>query len=79
MTLREKFTEILYKQSQDDSECLRIRFENIDKVIDSQKDIADEFAIGFANWIRVCKLKGRPYDFENIKELLIIYKEEKEL
>jgi hypothetical protein len=50
MTLKEKFTEILYKQSQDDSECLRIRFENIDKVIDSQKDIADEFAIGFAVW-----------------------------
>ena len=41
--------------------------------------IADEFAIGFADWIRVCKLKGRPYDFENIKELLEIYKDEKDL
>jgi hypothetical protein len=41
--------------------------------------ITDEFAIGFAEWIRVCKLKGRPYDFENIKELLQIYKEEKDL
>ena len=41
--------------------------------------IADEFAIGFADWIRVCKLKGRPYDFDNIKELLEIYKDEKEL
>ena len=40
--------------------------------------IAEEFAIGFADWIRVCKLKGRPYDFENIKELLEIYKDEKE-
>ena len=40
---------------------------------------ADEFAIGFADWIRVCKLKGRPYDFENIKELLEIYKDEKDL
>jgi hypothetical protein len=44
-----------------------------------EKQQQDEFAIGFANWIRVCKLKGRPYDFENIKELLIIYKEEKGL
>ena len=41
--------------------------------------IADEFAIGFVDWIRVCKLKGRPYDFENIKELLEIYKDEKDL
>ena len=41
--------------------------------------IAEEFAIGFADWIRVCKLKGRPYDFENIKELLEIYKDEKDL
>ena len=42
-------------------------------------DLADEFAIGFAEWIRVCKLKGRSYDFDNIEELLTIYKEEKEL
>ena len=41
--------------------------------------IAEEFAIGFADWIRVCKLKGRPYDFDNIKELLEIYKDEKDL
>jgi hypothetical protein len=41
--------------------------------------IADDFAIDFADWIRVCKLKQRPYDFENVRELLEIYKEEKEL
>jgi len=41
--------------------------------------IADEFATGFADWIRVCKLKGRPYDFDNTKELLEIYKDEKDL
>ena len=66
MTLKEKFKEILtaFWISNWEDEC---------------EVIADEFAIGFANWIRVCKLKGRPYDFENIKELLIIYKEEKEL
>jgi len=79
MTLKEKFKERLYNQSHDDSECLRIKFENIDKVIDSQEKITDEFATGFADWIRVCKLKGRPYDFDNIKELLEIYKDEKDL
>ena len=51
MSLKEKFTKILYTQSHDDAYCLRIRFENIDKVIDSQEKIADEFAIGFAEWL----------------------------
>ena len=41
--------------------------------------IADEFAIEFADWIRVCILKRRSYDFENIEKLLEIYKEEKDL
>ena len=66
MTLKEKFKEILTAFWINDWE-------------DECEKIANEFAIGFANWIRVCKLKGRPYDFENTKELLIIYKEEKGL
>jgi hypothetical protein len=41
--------------------------------------IAEDFAIGFADWIRVCKLKERSYDFDNIEELLKTYKEEKGL
>lgn len=44
-----------------------------------EKQQQDEFAIGFADWVRVCKLKQRPYDFDNIKELLEIYKDEKGL
>ena len=66
MTLKEKFEEILiaFWTSEWESEC---------------EQVADEFAIGFADWIRVCKLKGRPYDFDNIKELLEIYKDEKDL
>ena len=66
MTLKGKFEEILiaFWTSEWESEC---------------EKVADEFAIGFADWIRVCKLKGRPYDFENIKELLEIYKDEKDL
>ncbi len=50
MSLKERFTKILYTQSHDDAHCLRIRFENIDKVIDSQEKIADEFAIEFTEW-----------------------------
>jgi hypothetical protein len=66
MTLKEKFEEILisFWTSEWESEC---------------EKTADEFAIGFADWVRVCKLKQRPYDFENIKELLEIYKDEKDL
>jgi len=66
MTLKEKFKEILTAFWINDWE-------------DKCEKIADEFAIGFADWIRVCKLKGRPYDFDNTKELLEIYKDEKDL
>jgi hypothetical protein len=87
MTLKEKFTERLYNQSHDDIECLKIRFENIDKVLNSQVKIADEFAIGFAEWVR----KETYYEhltkefiykrnvYESEKELLEIYKKEKRL
>lgn len=66
MTLKEKFEEILiaFWTSEWECEC---------------EKVADEFAIGFADWIRVCKLKQRPYNFDNIKELLEIYKDEKDL
>ena len=66
MTLKEKFEEILiaFWTNEWESEC---------------EKVTDEFAIGFADWIRVCKLKCRPYDFDNIKELLEIYKDEKGL
>jgi hypothetical protein len=57
----------------------QIEIKVLNEVIDSLLHQQDEFAIGFADWIRVCKLKGRPYDFENIKELLEIYKKEKGL
>jgi len=44
-----------------------------------EKQQQDDFAIVFAEWIRVCKLKVRPYNFDNTKELLEIYKDEKGL
>lgn len=63
MTLKEKLTE---------------SFINGTSVKEIEK-IADEFAIGFADWVRVCKLKQRPYNFDDVKELLKIYKKEKGL
>ena len=84
MTLKEKFTERLYNQSHDDSECLRIRFENIDKVINSQEKIADEFTIGFAEWIiqllcsHIDSLAHQLYTDNDVTQLLEIYKKEKE-
>ena len=79
MTLKEQFKERLYNQSHDDSECLRIRFENIDKVIDSQEKIADEFAIGFAEWLITIYNEDIIYDAYSKEELLEIYKKENDL
>jgi hypothetical protein len=79
MTLKEKFKERLYNQSHDDSECLRIRFENIDKVVDSQEKIADEFAIEFAEWLLTIYNEDIIYDAYSKKQLLEIYKRENEL
>ena len=86
MTLKEKFKERLYNQSHDDSECLRIKFENIDKFIDSQEVTADEFAIEFAEWLGTNNYKKYSNGWANIftkatseKELLEIYKKEEGL
>jgi len=74
MTLKEKITDEYIWTTEPIMDAEEVS-ESVDKMI----VIADEFAIGFADWIRVCKLKGRPYDFDNIKELLGIYKDEKDL
>jgi hypothetical protein len=91
MTLKEKFKERLYNQSHDDSECLRIKFENIDKVIDSQEKIADDYVIEFTEWMNKTEnrlgyheAKNEWYHFDSgkwitTKELLEIYKKEKGL
>lgn len=79
ITLKEKFEEIedLGRYSEHGYSAWST------KVLNKQSTqcvkIADDYAIEFADWIRVCKLKQRPYDFENIKKLLEIYKEEKDL
>jgi len=70
MTLKEKFRHYLTGHLSDEKT-------EVDAKIAT--DIANEFAIGFAYWIRACILKGRPYDFDNIQLLLLIYKEEQGL
>jgi hypothetical protein len=71
MTLKSKFLKLYHK--------FAISDEWEGSLEDDAVKIADDFAIGFAEWIRVCKRKGRPYDFDNTKQLLKMYKIEKEL
>jgi hypothetical protein len=74
MTLKEKFEQWFINDEEDE------HYEGmVNKVAIEHEQIADEFAIDFADWIRVCQLKRRSYDFDNIEELLTIYKEEKGL
>ena len=67
--------ELCYEYSEDDLDLEPTEWHAADCLV----KIFDVYASEFADWIRVCKLKGRSYDFDNIKELLTIYKEEKEL
>ena len=62
MTLKEKFKEILTAFW-------------IDNWEDESIKLADEFAIGFAEWL----IKRETKYFESLKELLEIYKKEKGL
>ena len=71
MTPKEKFEKI---------KCYDTRpIDLSDSQVKECEKIVDEFAIEFANWIRVCKLKQRPYDFDDVQQLLEIYKKEKSL
>ncbi len=91
MTLKDELLENLYKESHDDSECLRIKFENIDVVLNNNVSIADKFAIGFAEWCVKYRDKNRNVNGEMLhakskyddtyltRELLEIYKKEKGL
>lgn len=74
MTLKEKFQQWFINDEEDE------HYEGMVELVSIEHErIADEFAIGFADWIRVCILKRRDYDFENIEKLLEIYKDEKDL
>jgi hypothetical protein len=67
--------ELCYEYSEDNLDLEPTEWHAADCLV----KIFDVYAIEFAEWIRVCKLKGRSYDFDNIEELLTIYKKEKGL
>ena len=72
MTLNDELLENLYRNSHDDSECLKIKFEDIDVVLKGSEQIAEDFAIGFGEWL----FAGAEKD---IKGLLERYKKQKGL
>jgi len=65
MTLKEKFKEVLINPIWQMT------------MIDKQMEIADDFAIGFAEWC--LKIKFEPIENISVKRLLEIYKKEKGL
>lgn len=68
MTLNEKFKEVLINPIWQMT------------MIDKQMEIAEEFAIGFAEWCVESEGKDyNKYKYRNRKELLEIYKKEKGL
>ena len=66
MTLKEKFSLILMQFWASDWEC-------------QCEQIADEFAIGFAEWLLIIYNEDIIYDAYSKEELLEIYKKENEL
>lgn len=88
--MKKELIEILYNKSQDDSECLRIKFEDIDKVVDLQEKIIEDFSIKFVKWnsygYKYLKNRGwfaTSYQLEmgiflSSKELLEMFKKEYE-
>lgn len=77
MTLNDELLENLYRNSHDDSECLKIKFENINVVLKGSEQIAQDFAIGFAEWC-VAKAMG-VYSFKLNDGELEQFKKEKGL
>jgi hypothetical protein len=67
MTLKEKFKQWLDTQPREQIREVQLEV------------IAEEFAIGFAQWCVKSEDKGYFYKYKNKKELLQIYKEEKGL
>ena len=75
MTLIEKFERLKISQK-NTTATLNI---NLDAAIECEQ-IADDFAIGFAEWLgKLVPIFGSEYVNNSTKELLEIYKEEKGL
>ena len=76
MKLKEKFLEPLERCAKNTvDDC--ITDVSFDTIVDEQLKIADEFAIGFAEWIE--KYQGGTPNSNLLKELLKMYKIEKNL
>ena len=74
MTLKEKFKKIEIKLGENNTTNL------VDVEAKECEQIADDFAIGFAEWYRkISPIMDKKYIGKNSKELLEIYKKEKGL
>lgn len=73
MTLKDRaeqaWSNYEYREGDLYSNCFKDGFEQGAKIV-------EEFAKNFYRWTHVCKKKGRPYDFDNVHELLKTFKEE---
>jgi len=74
MTLKEKITDEYIWTTEPIMDAEEVS-ESVDKMI----EIADEFAIGFAEWLLIIYNEDIIYDAYSKKELLEIYKKEQEL
>ncbi len=77
MTLKEKFDNI---EICIESQLLYLRYDENMKCVEECEQIAEEFAIGFAEWIDDLRiLDDGVYALNSYEELLEIYKKEKGL
>jgi hypothetical protein len=74
MTLKEKITDEYIWTTEPIMDAEEVS-ESVDKMI----EIADEFAIGFAEWLVIQYNEDTIYSEYTTKELLEIYKKEKQL
>jgi hypothetical protein len=72
MTLKKKFENV---EICIESQLLNLKYDEYMNCVDDCEQIADEFAIGFAEWIDEYYYNG----FKSKKELLEIYKKENKL
>lgn len=87
MGIEKKITKVIYENSNDNSEGLRIKFEKIQLIKNEIATIADEHAIDFAEWLRNnCDPSKATKDWwyynadlTPISELLAIYNNQKKL
>jgi hypothetical protein len=83
MTLKQKFENV---EICIESQLLNLKYDEYMNCVDDCEQIADEFAIGFAEWISLKGYKSYSNGWANFntkavneKELLEIYKKEKRL